>query len=226
MAINRKQIVVLGGGSGGVVAATKLARELGPRHDVLLVDRRPDHVFMPAFLFMMVGQREPEQITRRLRRLEKRGVKVIQDEIAGIDPARQEVALSGGKIHYDYLIVSLGLETAPDTIPGYAEGAHHAWEMDAAMRTRRALESFDGGRVVVGVPLGPYRCPPAPYEAQWLLDSYFKQRGIRDRVTIEYFTRDPEPAGDAHDPVVWMDAQSKARGIKQHYEFIVQSIDS
>lgn len=226
MAGKRKQIVVLGGGSGGVVAATKLARELGPRHDVLLVDRRPDHVFMPAFLFMMVGQREPEQITRRLRNLEKRGVKVIQDEIAGIDPTRQEVALSGGKIHYDYLIVSLGLETAPDTIPGYAEGAHHAWEMDAAMRTRRALESFDGGRVVVGVPLGPYRCPPAPYEAQWLLDSYFKQRGIRDRVTIEYFTRDPEPAGDAHDPVVWMDAQSKARGIKQHYEFIVQSIDS
>jgi sulfide:quinone oxidoreductase len=225
MAINRKQIVVLGGGSGGVAAATKLARALGSRHDVLLVDRRPDHVFMPAFLFMMVGQREPEQITRRLRNLEKRGIKVIQDEIGGIDPARQEVALSGGKIHYDYLIVSLGLETAPDTIPGYAEGAYHAWEMDAAMRTRRALESFDGGRIVVGVPLGPYRCPPAPYEAQWLLDSYFKQRGIRDRVTIQYFTREPEPSGEAHDPVVWMDAQSKARGIQQHYEFIVQSID-
>jgi sulfide:quinone oxidoreductase len=225
MAGNRKQIVVLGGGSGGVAAATKLARELGSKHDVLLVDRRPDHVFMPAFLFMMVGQREPAQITRKLRRLEKRGVKVIQDEIAGIDPARQEVALSGGKIHYDYLIVSLGMETAPDMIPGYAEGAHHAWEMDAAMKTRRALESFDGGRIVVGVPLGPYRCPPAPYEAQWLLDSYFKQRGIRDRVTIQYFTRDPEPSGEAHDPVVWMDAQSKARGIKQHYEFIVQSID-
>jgi sulfide:quinone oxidoreductase len=225
MAAQRKQIVVLGGGSGGVAAATRLARELGSRHDVLLVDRRPDHMFMPAFLFMMVGQREPEQITRRLRNLEKRGVKVIQDEIAGIDPARQEVALSGGKIHYDYLIVSLGLETAPDTIPGYAAGAHHAWEMDAALKARRALESFDGGRVVVGVPTGPYRCPPAPYEAQWLLDGYFKQRGIRDRVTIEYFTRDPEPAGEAHDPVVWMDAQSKARGIKQHYEFIVQSID-
>ena len=197
MAINRKQIVVLGGGSGGVVAATKLARELGPRHDVLLVDRRADHVFMPAFLFMMVGQREPAQITRKLRALEKRGVKVIQDEIAGVDPSRQEVALSGGKIHYDYLIVSLGLETAPDTIPGYADGAHHAWEMDAAMRTRRALESFDGGRIVVGVPPGPYRCPPAPYEAQWMLDAYFKERGVRDRVSIEFFTRDPEPAGAA-----------------------------
>ena len=32
MAINRKQIVVLGGGSGGVAAATRLARELGPEN--------------------------------------------------------------------------------------------------------------------------------------------------------------------------------------------------
>jgi sulfide:quinone oxidoreductase len=226
MTTQRKQIVVLGGGSGGVAAAVKLARELGRKHDVLLVDRRPDHVFMPAFLFMMIGEREPEQITRKLRRLERLGIKVIQDEISGIDPVRQEVELGGGKIHYDYLIASLGLEIAPDTIPGYAEGAHHAWEMDAAMKTRRTLDSFDGGRVVVGVPLGPYRCPPAPYEAQWLLDDYFKRRGIRERVTIEYFTREAEPAGEAHDPVVWMDAHSKARGIKQHYEFVVQSIDS
>jgi sulfide:quinone oxidoreductase len=226
MAIDRKQIVVLGGGSGGVAAATKLARELGYKHDVLLIDRRAEHVFMPAFLFMMVGQRAPEQITRKLRNLEKRGVKVIQDEIAGIDPARQEVALGGGNIHYDYLIVSLGLETMPGMIPGYADGAHHAWEMDAALKTRRALEAFEGGRVVVGVPLGPYRCPPAPYEAQWMLDGYFRRRGMRDRVTIDYFTRDPEPSGAAHDPVVWMDAQSKTRNIKQHYEFIVHSIDA
>src|SRR5258706_7221658 len=226
MATGRKQIVVLGGGSGGVVAATKLARELDSKHDVVLVDRRPDHVYMPGFLFLMVGEREPEDITRKLRRLERRGVRVVQDEVLGIDPARQEVALAGGKIHYDYLIVSLGFETRPEMIPGYAEGAHHAWELEAAIRTRRALENFTGGRVVVGVPLGPYRCPPAPYEAQWMLDGYFKRRGIRDRVTIDYFTPQAEPAGEAHDPVVWMDAESKSRGIKQHYEFVVQSIDS
>jgi len=225
MANNRKQIVILGGGSGGVVAATKLARELRGRHDVVLIDKLQEHVFMPAFLFLMVGQREPADITRKLKTLERRGVKVVQAEVFGIDPARQEVALSGGKIRYDYLIVSLGLETRPDMIPGYAEGAHHAWEMAAALKTRRALESFNGGRILVGVPLGPYRCPPAPYEAQWMLDSYFKRRGIRDRVTIEYFTRDPEPSGEAYDPVVWMDAESKSRGIKQHYDFIVQSID-
>lgn len=221
----RKRIVVLGGGSGGVVVATKLGRELGSRHDVVLIDRRADHVFMPAFLFLMVGQRQPEDITRKLRRLERQNVRVLQAEILGIDPARQEVALDNGRVAYDYLVVSLGMQTMPDLIPGFKEAAHHAWEMDAALRLRSALQSFNGGRILVGLPLGPYRCPPAPYEAQWMLDIYFKQRAIRDRVSIEFFTREPEPSGEAHDPVVWMDAESKKRNIKQHYEFIVKSID-
>jgi sulfide:quinone oxidoreductase len=117
------------------------------------------------------------------------------------------------------------MQTRPDLVPGFAEASQHPWEMESALRLRESLASFQGGRVVVGVPLGPYRCPPAPYEAQWMLDGYFRQRGIRERVQIEYFTREPEPAGEAHDPVVWMDAESKRRGIKQNYEFVVRSID-
>ena len=221
----RKQIVILGGGCGGIVAATKLGRLLGAKHDVILIDRRAEHIFMPAFLFLMVGQRRPEEISRKLKKLEKRNVKVLEFEILGIDPSRQEVVLSDSKVPYDYLIVSLGMQTVPDLIPGFQEGAHHSWEMEATLRLRATLESFQGGRVVVGIPLGPYRCPPAPYEAQWMLDVYFKQRGLRDRVEIEFFTREPEPSGEATEPVVWMDAESKRRGIKQHYEFIVKSID-
>ena len=52
LANGRKQIVILGGGSGGIVAATKLGRELGNQHDVILVDQRDEHIFMPAFLFL------------------------------------------------------------------------------------------------------------------------------------------------------------------------------
>ena len=215
-----------GGGSGGVVAATKLGRALGADHDVTLIDRRADHVFMPAFLFLMVGQRRPEDITRKLKRLEKRNIRVLQAEILGIDPGRQQVILESTAIPYDYLIVSLGLEIRPDLLPGFAEGAHHPWEMDSALRLKTTLDSFREGRVLVGIPLGPYRCPPAPYEAQWMLDSYFKERNIRDLVDLQYFTREPEPAGEEHMPSVWMDAQSKKRNVTIHYDFTVQSIDA
>ena len=222
----RKRIVILGGGCGGVVAATQLGRKLGANHDVILIDRRPDHIFMPAFLFIMLGERQPRDISRSLTNLEKRNVKVIQSEIFGIDPTRQEVTLAKEKINYDYLIVSLGLQTRPDLVPGFAAASIHPWEMDSAVRLRDTLANFRRGRVVVGVPLGPYRCPPAPYETQWMLDGYFRQRDLRDRVEIEYFTREPEPTGEAHDPVVWMDAESKRRGIKQNYDFVVRSIDA
>jgi sulfide:quinone oxidoreductase len=221
----RKRIVILGGGCGGVVAATHLGRKLGADHDVILIDRRADHIFMPAFLFIMLGERQPRDISRSLKHIEKRNVQVVQSEIFGIDPTRQEVSVQNEKIHYDYLIVSLGLQTRPDLVPGFAESSQHPWEMESALRLRDSLAAFGSGRVVVGVPLGPYRCPPAPYEAQWLLDGYFRQRGIRERVEIEYFTREAEPTGEAHDPPVWMDAESKRRGIKQNYEFIVRSID-
>jgi sulfide:quinone oxidoreductase len=221
----RKKIVILGGGCGGVVAATNLGRKLGADHDVILVDRRPNHIFMPSFLFVMVGERQPHDISRSLKHLEKRNVQVVQSEIVGIDPSRQEVALQKEKINYDYLIVSLGMQTRPDLVPGFAQASQHPWEMESALRLRESLTTFEGGKVVVGVPLGPYRCPPAPYEAQWMLDNYFRQRGIRERVQIEYFTREAEPTGEAHDPVVWMDAESKRRNIKQNYEFVVRSID-
>jgi sulfide:quinone oxidoreductase len=222
----RKQIVILGGGSGGVVAASHLGRKLGKRHDVILIDKRPDHLFMPAFLFVMVGARQASDVTRSLKRLEQRNVKFVQGEVQGVDPLRQEVYLHNQTISYDYLIVSLGMQIRPDLVPGFTEGALHPWELESAMALRQRLETFNGGRVVVGVPLGPYRCPPAPYEAQWMLDDYFTRRGIRDRVQLEYFTRDPEPSGEQRSPVVWMDAESRRRNIKQHYDFIVRSINS
>ena len=226
MAVNgRQRIVVLGGGSGGVVAATQLGRRLGGEHEVILIDRSPDHVYMPSLLWLMVGQRQPADITRKLKRLESRNVGVVQSQVEGIDPDRQEVVTSGGRVQYDHLIVSLGLQPAPELIPGFAEGADHAWEMSAATRLHEKLRRFDGGRVLVVVPPGPYRCPPAPYETQYLLDSYFTERGIRERVLMEFYTRDPAPRGPSTDPSVWMDAQARARGITQHYSFSLESID-
>ena len=68
--MSRERIVVLGGGSGGLVAATQLGRRLGRDHEITLVDRSPYHVYMPAFLFLMVGKRKPADITRALSRLE------------------------------------------------------------------------------------------------------------------------------------------------------------
>jgi sulfide:quinone oxidoreductase len=170
----RKRIVILGGGSGGVVAATHLGRKLGDRHDVILIDKRPEHLFMPAFLLVMVGQRQTSEVTRSLKLLERRNVTFIQSEVLGIDPSQQVIRLQNQSINYDYLIVSLGLQTRPELVPGFAEASVHPWELDGAVKLREKLAAFSGGRVVVGVPLGPYRCPQK--DSRTRTDSFFHPR--------------------------------------------------
>jgi sulfide:quinone oxidoreductase len=180
---------------------------------------------MPGFIFLMVGERRPGDLTRPLQRLARHHVDVRQAVVEGIDPARQEVFTSEGRVPYDHLIIALGLETVPTAIPGFAEAAHHPWELGATLRLQAALAEFERGHILLGVPPGPYRCPPAPYETLWMLDSYFRARGLRERIVIEFFTRDGEPQGAPRDPLVWMDRHTRELGIQQHYNFVLERID-
>jgi sulfide:quinone oxidoreductase len=59
-----KTVIVLGGGIGGVVAATRLRRLLSRDHRVVLVERESDHLFQPSLLWLMLGWRTPDQIRR------------------------------------------------------------------------------------------------------------------------------------------------------------------
>ena len=67
-----KTVLVLGGGIGGTVAATRLRRLLPPEHRVVLVERESTHVFAPSFLWVMIGERSARQISRPMTALAKR----------------------------------------------------------------------------------------------------------------------------------------------------------
>ena len=51
-----KTVVILGGGVGGMIAASQLRRCLTPDHRVVLVERNADHAFAPSFLWLMTGE--------------------------------------------------------------------------------------------------------------------------------------------------------------------------
>lgn len=61
-----KVAVVLGGGVGGMTVANELRELLAPEHRVVLVERRRDHLFAPSLLWLLVGDRRREQVTRDL----------------------------------------------------------------------------------------------------------------------------------------------------------------
>jgi sulfide:quinone oxidoreductase len=58
------------------------------------------------------------------------------------------------------------------------------YTLDGATRLATFLESWAGGRLVVNVAEMPIKCPAAPLEFLFLADSYFHQKGMRDRVEL------------------------------------------
>ncbi len=181
-----KRIVILGGGSGGAVAAKRLSRWAKQGEvEVVLVDRSRWHEYRPSYLWVMTGKREPDDVRRELSLLDERyGTRVVNADVTAIDTAAQRVETGAGGFEYDYLIVALGAELRESD---QLAGLEAPWELDDALAARERLAGFQGGRVVVGVESWPYRCPPAPFEAAMMLRYLAEQRGVSDRTEISVF---------------------------------------
>ena len=188
-----KNILILGGGVGGLVAANELRRRLLGEHRVVLVEKNPQHAFAASFLWLMTGDRRPEQITRDVRQLVRPGVEVILAKAQAIDFTNRRVQTSSQTLGYDYLVISLGAELAPEMIPGLAESAYTFYTFDGAAKLRDALHDFTSGKVVVIVSALPYKCPGAPHEGAMLIMDYFSRRGLGDKIEVHLFTPEPQP---------------------------------
>ncbi len=192
-----KTVLILGGGVGGIVTANALREHLTPIHRVVVVDKRSEHVFTPSLLWVMVGWRRPEHITRDLRRLVRPGVELIQGEAQELDLDGQRVKINGDDLGYDYLVVALGADLAPELMAGFGEAAHTPFDLEGASGLWAALQSFESGRIAVLVSALPYKCPAAPYETAMLVEDYLRRRGIRSRCEVEVYTPEALPMGVA-----------------------------
>jgi sulfide:quinone oxidoreductase len=179
------RVVVLGGGVGGTLVANLLSKELGRDAAVTVVDPTGMHVYQPGFLYVALGQANGRWLARDERTLLRRDVALAVEAATRIDPDHGLVELGhGGSLPFDYLVVATGARLVPDLIGGLAEGAHHFYSLEGALRLREALRSFDGGRLLVGIAGIPYKCPPAPIEFVLMVEEHLRHRGIRDRSTV------------------------------------------
>lgn len=190
--MNSNKVLILGGGSGGLATAGRLKELLGDNVSVTVIDKQTSFVMGFSLLRVMTSEKTEQEVTFPKEKVSQKGIKFINTEVKGIDVNNGIVRTGQGESAYDYLVIALGAELAPEKIPGF-ESAFHMYTLEDAKKLRDALSSFRGGSIRLVVSSTPFKCPPAPYEAAMLIDDYLRSKGLRNKSDIQIFTPEPLP---------------------------------
>src|SRR2546430_16493880 len=109
---DRKRVVILGGGFGGLYAAKALKRA---PVDVTVIDRRNYHLFQPLLYQVATGSLSPGQIAAPIRGVlsRQKNTRVLMGDVVDIDPLAKRVVLADGAvIEYDSLIIAARSHTS------------------------------------------------------------------------------------------------------------------
>jgi sulfide:quinone oxidoreductase len=190
-----KQLLILGAGTAGTMAANKLRPRLATDEwAITIVDSKPEHVYQPGYLFIPFGTYEPADIVKPEAQLLAAGVDLVMGEADIVKPAESVVVLSdGSELGYDQLIIATGTHPRRDQTEGldgddYGVTIHDFYTLEGATRLGEVLAGWEGGRLVVNIVEMPIKCPVAPLEFVFLADAFFSERGMRDRVEMTYVT--------------------------------------
>jgi sulfide:quinone oxidoreductase len=170
-----QKTLILGGGIGGIVASNVLKKAIGQDMQVTVVDRKPDYHYPGAFPLLMIGQRKPESITRPLKRLNRKKIEFICDEIMDIDFEYNRVFTTQHTLTYDHLIIALGVEYRSESVPGFNDYALNAYELEDVIKINQRIQGFYSGRIVFFISSLPFKCPPAITNG---ICRYSEKRGI------------------------------------------------
>ncbi len=188
-----KNLVILGAGTGGTIVANGTAKRLPRDWNITVIDPETLHLYQPGLLFLSFGIYDESKLWRRRARTLRRRVQWLQESVDGIDAEKKQVVTSKSRVPYDLLVIASGSRIRPDLTEGMLDGdwqkrVFDFYTADGALKLREALQSFDGGRLVVNIVDMPIKCPVAPLEFLFLADAHFRNRKIRDRVELVYAT--------------------------------------
>jgi sulfide:quinone oxidoreductase len=183
-------VLILGGGFGGVVAAEILAAKLSHDHQVTLVSRDDRFLFYPALVRLAFGECDIADISFDLRKaMTERRVRFIKAEVARVNPGSRHATLTHGEVEgemsYDYLIFALGRRLATEQVRGFYEHANHLLTPEAALKFGEAVASFHQGHAIIGN-CTEAKLPIPVFETAFALSRRLQERGERGgcRITV------------------------------------------
>jgi NADH dehydrogenase len=134
----RPRVVIVGCGFGGLAATKALA---GVDVDVTVIDRENHHTFQPLLYQVASAGLNPSDIAQPIRHIvrKQRNVRVLLDEVVGVDLDRQTVTTPSGPIEFDYLVVATGATHAYFGRDDWAEFAPGLKTIEDALEIRRRI---------------------------------------------------------------------------------------
>ena len=197
MAERRHQVLVIGGGTGGISVAARLCRAMR-NPDVAVLEPTDVHYYQPAWTLVGGLAFDKRKTARPMASVMPRKATWIRDAAASIDPDQRVVTTRGGdSIRYERLVVAAGLSLLWDRIPGLREGlGRHGvcsnYSFDTVDFTRKAISEFQGGTAIFTHPSTPIKCGGAPQKIMYLADDYWRRKGIRGKCRIVFVIANPK----------------------------------
>ncbi len=191
MGNSKHQIVVIGGGTGGIMVAAQLLRARKGL-DVAIIEPSETHAYQPAFTLVGGGlMKKSPTIRPEARQIPKKAT-WIKEYVNTINPDENEVVLQNGDtINYDYLINATGIQINLDGIEGLAEtfGKNGVCSnyVDPEY-TWKVLQEFKKGIALFTQPATPIKCPGAPQKIMYLTADYLRRNKREDDTQVVFAT--------------------------------------
>jgi NADH dehydrogenase FAD-containing subunit len=191
---SRPNILVLGGGFGGLEAAFYLRMRLEERADITLVSDRDYFLFKPNTIYIPFGL-DPEKLKVGLERPTRRKkIAFVKDRVREVDPDAKRVSTEGRDLSYDFLVIATGADMRPGEVPGLAEHAQTIWTPREMLELRLALydllEEAREGRIrrVLFLVAPNNKCAGPLYELVFMLDTWLRRKKVRANVDMTWST--------------------------------------
>ena len=192
----KHEVLIIGGGTGGMTAAAELYNQDNPP-EIAILDPALEHYYQPLWTLVGGGVFPREDSRREMEEVIPDQATWIKDAVASFDPENNVVETRGGKrIEYEILIVAAGIQLDWDEVDGLPEalgkdGVTSNYSYDVVPYTWKLLQSFQGGNAIFTFPGTPIKCAGAPQKIMYLAEETFRRRGIRARSEVIYAAATP-----------------------------------
>ncbi len=143
-------VIILGGGFAGVRAALTLKNKAKSQDiHIILIDKNNFHTFTPSLYEVATAEESQKNVVVPFKLIFDTSVEFIRGKVEKVDTAKQKISLDAHREYaYDYLIFSLGSESADFGVSGIKDYGLAMKTLEDSIKIKQALKNAK--RVIIG----------------------------------------------------------------------------